>query len=492
MQTIYYDDGGCGTGKTHRALHRIANKGGKHLFVVDRREAMTERTRLLRELAWDGPPIRIRCIASSDDRTAVQRGVKAQVEDAAAEHADEDNVVVFITHEAMRMVGFEAFAEQDWSIWIDEVPSVIDNESHSFFIAWEKLRDFYDLEPVDETWSLVSRRDPDLDVAALANCEAFELLRPFHRRVCSASRKVLVNVREWGELAEKGRQLTWYSVWSPDQLGPFDAIYMLGNALTASMTFRIWQEVCPEIRWEPMPRKAIEFRHRRAVIHYFAEEHVASRALFQTPEGQRNLRKASEWIAERVPPDQHIWMRNEHTAPLVVALNGCGTRLSPMKAGSNAYDYATHVTCLYSAKPAPALRSVYRHIGVDPAYHVHSAEYETINQFVCRGSIRNPRDDRDIHIYVYDRKQAEYLLSYFGRDPRRYVWAELDAVDLGFIREEHCSKPGPKVQRLSAAEQADAELRRKAKDAQRKREERAAKKAAAARPMINTSVGLQP
>lgn len=477
MQTIYYDDGGCGTGKTHRALQAIADRGGRHLFVVDRREAMTEHTRLLRELAWDGPPIRIRCIASSDDRTAVQRGVKAQVEDAAAQHADEANVVIFITHEAMRMVGFEGFANQGWSIWIDEVPSIIDNESHSFFIAWEKLRDFYELEAVDETWSLVRPLDVDLDVAALAHCDSFELLRPFHRRVGSPNRKVLVNITEWEQLAEKGRQLTWYSVWSPDQLSGFKAVYMLGNALTKSMTFRIWQELAPQIRWEPLPQKHIRFRHRRAIIHYFAEEHVASRALFLTPEGQRNLRIASQWIAERVPTNRHIWMTNGHTEEFVKALNGCGTRLSPMKAGSNAYEGSTHVTCFYSAKPAPALRSVYRHIGVDPAYHVVSAEYETINQFVCRGSVRNPNDEREIHIYVYDRKQAEYLLAYFADDPRGYVWAEMDLVDLGFAREVRSTKPGPKPRRLSAAERAEADARAKAKDADRQRANRAAAKA---------------
>lgn len=448
---------------------------------------MRERTRMAYEMMSDEKPLEVQCIYAKSRFRRDHRTVSAQVEAIPSDCAAHD-IIIFITHEAMKLASFEAFAGQGWTIWIDEVPGVLDHDKHRFYLTWEKLVEFYDLHP-EGRWSRVALRDEKLDLSDLAADEGFQALRPFHRRVADPRREVLVDITDWEELAQKGREVSWYSVWSPAELVHFHRVVMLGNALTHSVSYHIWQQKWPDIVWQPIAGESPSFLPRQVTITYYAEDR-ARRALFNSPQGQRNLAKIAHDIAFRVPADEHIWMCNAADEQCLFRMPG--ERLSPKKAGSNDYDWATYVSAIYTAKPDPALIGVYERLGIAPDLHTVSAELETILQFVCRSAVRRADDQRPIHIRVYDRRQAEYLLDYFNRDPRSYVWATVVGHDLGFLRDVRNSDPGRPATPMTAAERAQKEEADRIKDRDRKRAERAANKATAQKPMINSSVGLLP
>lgn len=469
MITINYDDRACGTGKTYQAIKTICEMGGRHLYVVDRREAIEDRAATFRALS-DQRSFVIQTISSKSARHYGQRSVRLQVEAIPEEVAAHADVIVIITHEAMKIADFSAFDGQDWSIWIDEVPSILDNDRHQFELSWETLAAYYDLEEIEQGWSRVRMRDDAPELALLSRDHALGVLRPFHRRVADPRREVFANLTDWSELGQKGRDLGWYSLWSPLELWPFRAIFMLGNSLTHSATFRIWCEQWPEVQWQAMSATSPPFALRHAIITYYAEAHQASRALFNSPNGQQNLGKIVKHLALRTPSGRHIWSCNPVDEPAFRRLPGI--HLKPMQAGSNDYAYADHVTMMYSAKPSPLTRGIYRRIGVDPAWHAISAEFETILQFVCRTSVRSADDNRDIHIQVYDRQQAEYLRDYFQNDPRRYVLPELRLENLGFAYDRRDSRPGRKPVVLTLEEREAKKVADRLKDRDRKRRQR--------------------
>jgi hypothetical protein len=251
---------------------------------------------------------------------------------------------------------------------------------------------------------------------------------------------------------------------------------MLGNDLMKSVTARCWLEHWPEFSWTPLSSSSRAFLPRTVTITYFAEEHRASRSLFGSKQGQENLKKVADWLSTRGIAEDLIWTCNNDDQPLLETLMP-GTWLRPKKAGSNSYSAYTNVAALYSAKPCDSLRAVMERLRLKPDWHTETAEFETILQFVCRGSIRVPNDQRPFRIFVYDRHQAEYLHRYFSAYQCGSVyWASLEFENLGFGYDKRDSKRGPKPKVLSFAEEAARKEKRKIDDKERKRRDRAAAK----------------
>jgi len=479
MITINYDDSGCGDGKTHRAMRSMTEVGGRHLYVVERVDTMTERARELQSIATElGRFITTDSIRANADHRLAGRSVTARVETIPDDYRTHQNIVVFITHEAMKLANFESFAGEGWSIWIDEVPDILDQGKHRFCETWPKLEEMYQLHPTAKgNWSRATVIDGAPDIRALAQDDGLEMLRPFHRRLSDPRRDVFVNITKWDELAVRGKELSWYSLWCPNDLQHFEGIFLLGNRLKSSATVAILQAKWPEIEWRQMRSSPRRFAWRNVKITYFAESHCASRALFSSERGQDNLRKIAEYIDFRVPPGEHIWSCNERYRS---ELDGLGGRwLSPRQSGSNRHSRVTNATMIFTAKPEPSVRAIYERLGIDPDLFTVSAEREIILQFICRTALRLPDDMRDVRLWVYDRAQAEYLRDYFADDPRGYVKCELRLENLGFAYQQRDSKPGRRKVALTP-EQAEAKkVADRIKDRDRKRRERAEKVPAA-------------
>lgn len=416
---------------------------------------------------------------SADQNYRLQkRSVTESVEAIPDDFAGHNDVVVFITHEALKLASFEGVAGLGWSMWIDEVPDILDHDKHRFCLTWTQLQAMYRLEPCGAgKWSKVSLTEEAPELADLANDDGLEMLRPFHRRVADTRREVFINIPEWKELSIKGRELVWYSLWSPDDLRHFESVTLLGNRLLSSATVAILNAKWPTITWRRIPVVDRSFAIRRVHITYFAESHCASRALFDTEQGQRNLRKIADDIGFRVPPHAHIWTCNDKDLDHLKGLTG--PRLKPRQSGSNSFAHATHATMIYTAKPDPNLRAIYQRLGVTPQSFTQSAEREVILQFMCRTSLRLANNQRELHLWVYDKQQAEYLRECLETDPRSYVICDLTLQNLGFAYDVRDSRPGRRKVVMTLAEAEAKKEADRIKDRYRKRDGRAAKKAAA-------------
>lgn len=467
----YYTDGACGSGKTYQALSKIVMAGGRHLFVVDRKETMLERQATISRIVVEtGQPMPTLCVNSDTDRKAKAHGVRRRIHDLADSYASHPDVCVFITHEGMRMCDFSDF--EGWSIWIDEVPDIMDNESMNIGVSRALFESLYTLVPIlnadNETtgWSEITAKDSDTDAAMIAADDIACALRALHRRVLEAKatgrRSVIVNGSDWSEF-NASNKLNWFSIWSPELISNFQSVNFLANAFTDSLTFQIMRSMWPNIEWmEIKTNNMREFVKRDVTIHYYAENHVGSRMLFGSDQGKANLSMVCDDINKRVGRRDHIWMCNNADAETI---NLSGRKLSPKQAGSNEYAGISTATCIYTVKPDAHQRKVYELLGVDPAYYCETNERETILQFMCRTSLRDPTNDSPIDLFVYDREQAEYLLRYFNRDDRGYVAATMELHDLGFATTER--KAGrPTVDRTPEEKR---ELARKRKAAQRAR-----------------------
>lgn len=493
MTTIFYNDGGCGSGKTHQALQAIVTNGGRHIYAADRIEAIEERARELRDMRPSGSPLTLITIYSNHDFRGAGPSVQAQIEAVPTEHGSHRDLVVFITHEAMKHANFDSYADHGWTIWIDEVPSVLDHDAHSFYLSWERLAEIYELKPLDKRWSEITLLVSAIDVAALAHDDAFQVLRPFHRRVADPRRTVLADLTAWSELGVKRRTMSWHSLWSPEELAPFDNVFMLGNSLKNSLTYQLWQQHWPEVQWVEMSAPLRPFLPRRVTITCFAEGHTASRKLFGSDKGQDNLKRVARYLGDQgYEPQSLIWTCNHADRKTLRQMPG--TWLAPKKAGSNSYEGYAAVAALYSAKPSDSHRLVLDRLGVDAHWHTVTAEYETVLQFACRGSIRLPGDQQHFRLFVYDRDQAEHLAAYFRDDPRGYVlWPEVVVENLGFAFDVRDTKRGRKPKPVSLAEDAAKKAKRNEDAKLRMRNKRAAAQPhCAALKVMNISVDLQP
>lgn len=468
----YYTDGACGSGKTYQALLKIAMAGGRHLFVVDRKETMMERQAMMTRIALDcEADMPTLCVTSDCDRKAKKLGVRRRIHDLASQYADQPDVCVFITHEGMRMCDFAEFSQ--WSIWVDEVPDIMDNESMNIGVSRSIFENLYTLVPIldrdgEQTgWSEITAKDAETDAAMVARDDLANGISALHRRVLDAKatgrRSVIVNGTDWTAF-DVNNKITWFSLWSPELIANFQSVNFLANAFTHSLTFQIMRSMWPHIEWMEVRTNAQrDFEKRRATIHYFADSHLASRNLFGSDRGKANLAMVCADINARIGAREHIWMCNDSDADSVSLK---GRKLAPKQAGSNEYAAISAATCIYSVKPDAHQRKVYELLGVDPAYYCETNERETILQFMCRTSLRDPASTTDLDFFVYDREQAEYLLRYFNRDDRGYVDATMELHDLGFADVER--KAGRPSKNLTPEEKREVARLRKA--AQRNRD----------------------
>ncbi|MBD8546076.1 hypothetical protein [Sphingomonas sp. CFBP 8760] len=454
---------------------KIAMAGGRHLFVVDRKETMFARQSTMTKIAVNSshymPTL---CVSSDNDRSSKRIGVRRRIHDLANDYANHPDMCVFITHEGMRMCDFSDFT--GWSIWIDEVPDIMDNEVMNIAVSRVIFESLYDLHPIHNEdgeptgWSEILCRNGDVNLAMMANDDIANGLRALHRRVLEAKatgrRSVIVNGNAWSDFGGD-RKCNWFSIWSPEHISNFQSVTFLANAFTDSLTFQIMQSMWPNIQWmEVKTKNTRHFAKRKVTIHYYAESHLGSRRLFWSDEGKANLAKVCADINMRVAGRSHIWMCNSADAETI---DLTGRKLSPKQAGSNEYQDVSTATCIYTVKPDADQRKVYELLGVDSNYYTQTNERETILQFACRTSVRDPASTADLDLFVYDKAQAEYLLRYFQRDERGYAVATMELHDLGFAdAQRKCGRPT-----ITRTPEEKRELAR-----QRKAEQRANKKAA--------------
>ena len=488
---INYTNAPCGAGKSYTAAQRMTSIAGKYLVIRDRVEAIAEYAKLLAGMCGSGG-ILIETITSGKAFEA--NSVRARVESLPDFHRETGHVIVLITHAAMMMSDLSQFL--GWHAIIDETPPVLSRQDVRSKASYDFLAANYRLEAVAETpgWASVTLTGAGWQLTP-ADFYCDDLVRPlrgFHERVTLASpppdgeygqriarrvahedrrNAVLVNLNDWSEVKADvigGRVWSWWSLWSPTVLAGFESVEFMANGFEQSLTFALWRAVHPEISWTKRDiASRRQFEPRNVRIQYFAHKHRASATFLASAEGVEALRLIGQHLSDG---RSRIWMANEAHAENLPGISG--TRLSPRKAGSNEFSDYHEAVCIYSAKPRCEARTVLSLLGIDSDVWVDTHEHETILQFACRTSVREPMSSTDVTLVVYDEDQANYLKRYF--DAQAHTSATIELVDLGFAELERSSLGGRPQLNVSEPER---KLRRKQQNAEAQRRHREKKRA---------------
>lgn len=472
---FFYDARAAGAGKTYAECNNMLQHSGLYILAVELIDGMAERHAMLNDIsARIGAHPQIVEVSSSHATTMkAKRGpsVKAQIEALCGTY-EAGHVIALVTHAGLMDADLSGFGS--WNLVIDEVPSVFESKPVSSALTWQWLANHFQIVPGDDLNGVVLGKASTATTADFRRDSLATALAIFHRRVASPQYDVFADVYAWDALAEDPHW-RWASFWSPAQLRSFRSVKFLANAFDRSLTYSVFRARHPELAWQrdelPTTRT---FVRRSMKIHFFARAHRASRGLFDTVRGKRNLEVISKWIARSRGSDGHIWMCNEADKASLRRMPGA--KLAPRQAGSNRYQHVDAVTALYTAKPEPAECQILDACGIDPNSAIETREYETIYQFVGRSSIRDASSSREVNVYVYDSGQANYLADMFSS--AGYIDVELLPVDAGFLDEIYDPKAGRPKPELTEAEVAGKNDLKRAKARERQKLKRARDKMA--------------
>ena len=462
-----FDARPAGCGKTHAECDFLLKNAGLYLVAAERIDAVRELHAMLIEI---GSTTHTRAHIVEICSAGVKSGkpsVKTEIE--ALPHAYQSgHVIAIICHAGLLDADLSGFG--NWSLIIDETPSVFESRQVSSGLTWRWLSEHFRIVPGDDLNMIALAENATAKSAELHRDSMANAVATLHRRAGSDRFDVFTDVDCWDALSDDP-SWRWSSLWSPTALLAFDRVKVLANAFDRSLTFQAFHARHPELSWQRDERPTDRaFAHRSMVICYFARAHRASRGLFDKPKGQQHLRAITDWIRHEVATGDHIWTCNAPEKSLLKRLPG--QYLTPRQAGSNKYQSIDAVTVLYSAKPNPAECQVLASLGIDTNSATETREYETAYQFVGRSSVRDARSSRPVRVFVYDLKQATYLAEMFGS--AGYVDVELRPTNLGFLDWTYDGRAGRPAHKRSAEEQAEKEerVRTSNRERQRRRRER--------------------
>lgn len=471
---VYYDESPAGAGKTTKAVARMTHKTGKFIFATERIESFDELEPLIRAEAtkYGLHPI-IKEVSSRKDRP-----VHVQIGELALKYIDQDHVIVFMTHQALVQGEFDTFAEHGWHMIIDEVPAFIHTDEITTNLSADFFEKHYRLDRIsdDERWSVVELTDEghNLKASDFHADDNFRAMATFHARVVASYQghnKVVANLVDWKEARDSKTKWAWASLYSLTNLSMFDRVELLGNQFLSSVTTQMVRKFDDaSVQWVPMKASQPKgFADRNVTIHYFSER-SGSRHLFDSEAGRRTLGKIASHLNDVLPVESSIWSTNDRFKPYMADLKH--SYIKPRQAGSNEYRHASHAAMIYSANPSKNIIGLLKIMEVGAEAWTATMEHESILQFVTRTSVRVQTSTDDLHFYVFDRADADYLASYFDR--LNYTNPTVVFDDIGLVLPETRQIGRPRVK--LTPEEAEA---KRVKEREQARERMARKRAAA-------------
>jgi hypothetical protein len=460
MTTIYLYSGPCGSGKSYFVRKMILEKGGRHLIAVPTGKLMSDFVDSLQKQAEQGNYSLPLILQFHSDRTGDAQTVSQAIAAARARHSDEVDLVIIVTHEALRSsIYHKAF--KGWTLWIDETPSVRSHQTRHTPALVAHLEAHYDLKDVEGlsgVKQVVSKTD--LSVEDVRADDVLAVLGDLHDRVTGGKEKVFTTLKGWTDLNANGDWVT-FSRFDISKLDHFAKVTILANDIKNTVTYRLLQEDGVNLIDQPFPARA--WQHRKVVINYFAKAHVFSASALRQF-AKPNLKLIEAWVRQQTWATEagHFWMANKD----VVDVSLPGHRASPVSHGLNHLDDRDACTILFRAKPSNVERTMNRLSGITEEMVIAEREHEVIAQTAFRGSIRCPAKSDDFTITVYDWEQATVLGKFLENSYR--IAPVLNHVDLdGFIDRPMTRKSGPKVVVLSEAQKAERAERKRVMERER-------------------------
>lgn len=407
----------CGEGKTHDELVRIAREKGRYVYAVPKIADMQSRRDEFCKIA--GPigahafTIKEAHSHSGELRVSLQlQKIRAELDRLPAGKP----MIVFVTQQgAMQM---------DWSKWsdfeiiLDEVPEVFSTFQIKAKTHAALLREYVHVETEDGDCCRLGLTSKGRELAASTDIDDYDSVH-YGLTLMMAKDNAFVWVKRdgWENPAETGR-MEFFAITSPLNLTAFKSVRVLGDELRKSVTAKIWAE-----KWG-VEFHDLDFRKRarrvptakRVSILYFAEHRDSSITRFK--EGDVPLAAISDFIGQDAGGEPVLWTANERLKGSCVLPES--DFASPKSHGRNDLQHYRRVAWLAAMKASKfeigSLKSV---CGMSSQQLTDWREYNALYQFVMRSILRDFDSAAPVTIYVFSRKQADYLQGRLGGTVRR-------------------------------------------------------------------------
>lgn len=410
--TIISKEAECGEGKTHDELQRIAKGKGRYVYAVQKITDIEHRNREFIAIAGRHVAHSFKIIQAHSEtaelRVTLQLlKIRSELDRLPAGRP----AIVFVTQQsAMQM---------DWSNWgdceiiFDEVPEVfatyqIKAKNHS-----ELLKKYVHVETDDGDCFRLGLTTVGRELASTSDVDDYDSVH-YGLTLMMAKNNAFVWVKRdgWDNPADSER-MEFFAITSPLNLRPFKSVRMLGDELSRSVTAKVWAA-----KWGVQFKEedfAKRKRHiptsERVTIKYFAEHRDSSITRFR--EGDLPLAAISEFIQTDAAAKPVLWTINEKVkSSCTLPAEDCA---SPKSHGRNDLQHYERVAWLAAMKASKfEIASLKNVCGMTNQDLTDWREYNAMYQFVMRSILRDYASSVPVTVYVFSRKQADYLLCRLG------------------------------------------------------------------------------
>ncbi|AWN42651.1 hypothetical protein DK389_21750 [Methylobacterium durans] len=410
--TVLVKEGECGEGKTRDELARMARAKGRFVYVVDKIATIEQRRQEFFEIAGRRTAMRFRIFEAHSERAECRVPVQLAAirKDLDKEPAGRP-AIVFVTQASATMMDWSAWG--DCEVIFDEVPDCfatfpIDAKNHA-----EVLRRHVHIEQEDGACYSLGLTGAGRELARATDVDDYDKV---HHGLCVLLSKPNTHVwarkAAWDNPAEGGR-LEFFAVTSPLNLSHFSSVRLLGDEAMKAVTVKAWTEKWG-VTFEPVEferRKRLVPTADRVTIRYFSDHRDSSLTRFR--EGDLPLESVTKWIKQDAAGEPVLWTANERLR--AKAKLDHRHFISPKAHGRNDLQHYKRVAWLAAMKPSQfevgSLREV---CGMTAAELTEWREFNAMYQFVMRCVLRDFSSAEPAVIYVFSRKQAEYLKGRLG------------------------------------------------------------------------------
>ena len=463
--TVLVKEGECGEGKTRDELQRMAREKGRYVYVVDKIENIDKRRQEFFEAAGSWAALRFRIFEAHSQRQDLRVALQlfGHREDLNKEPAGKP-AIVFVTQAGAAVMDWSRWG--DFEIIFDEVPDCfqvfkIDAKNHA-----EEFRRYVRIEGEDGECYSLGLTGSGRDLARSTDVDDYDKV---HHGLCVLMAKqntyVWVKRKAWDDPTEGGR-LEFFAITSPLNLSYFTSVRLLGDEAMKSVTVKAWSEKWG-VTFTPIDfdrRKRIVPTSERVTIRYFSDHRDSSITRFR--EGDMPLEVITDWIKKDAGENPVLWTTNERLR--AKAKLEQRDFISPKAHGRNDLQHYKRVAWLATMKASKfEIGTLHEVCGMTAADLTEWREFNAMYQFVMRCILRDFSSAEPVVIYVFSRKQAEYLRSRLGgtieKAPGIVIDKPVRCIDEdGAMTEKERSKAMYWRAKMRAANVADVRLLPKA------------------------------
>ncbi|WP_353404944.1 DEAD/DEAH box helicase [Brucella sp. NBRC 13694] len=426
--TFYYVSACAGSGKTTTAMQAIG-KGirlGEKFIVAQPTKQLIENTVGNQRNRISLGNVNIAVITSDRFPNQTHSEFIKAVQDTSID-------VIFTTHSTV-MSCWKIAGKSNWNLIIDEVPNVDVPFHANLSLTWDDWMKHVRVEDADDSDSLlvypnVGSEDTvqkwawnELDDDVIAVTQSFweMLVNPNYR--------LSITKADWQTAGYEGAaKLHAHGTLLPSILQGWNRVSIMGANFEHSLLNIVWSNMGVDFQ----PDNAITVKNpkhtnkagTRARIHYFTERNWSKYL-----RNQIGFHVIAEKLAEYID-GPHIWSANndieeyQWKAPK-------GTKLKPISHGLNSYinfDKAVYLAALNDT-PAHA-KWLQNNYGLALEEIGRAKAFEAAYQMVMRTNLRLEDGDKDVDIYVADRRTADYLCSLLPGSKQNFL--DLKLKELG-------------------------------------------------------------